>query len=179
MIETSRKPPLILPYGGILPQINPSAFIAPNVTIIGDVEIGAESSVWPGCVLRADIGPIRIGTRTNIQDGTVIHVTAGGQGTHIGDDVTIGHMALLHECVVESRAFVGMRATMMDGSKVESHGMLAAGALLTPGKTVPSNQLWAGSPAKYLRGLTERDHAEFTSRVQEYVEVMKSYRQNH
>ncbi|MDD5585873.1 MAG: gamma carbonic anhydrase family protein [Alphaproteobacteria bacterium] len=167
---------LILPYRGVMPMIDPSAFIAPGVVVIGDVEIGAETSVWPGCVLRGDVHVIRIGARTNIQDGTVVHVTAGGQGTHIGDDVTVGHMALLHDCTVESNAFVGMKAILMDGARIESRGVLAAAALLTPKKVVPSGQLWAGSPARFMRDLTPADMAEFGPRAQEYVELMKSYR---
>jgi carbonic anhydrase/acetyltransferase-like protein (isoleucine patch superfamily) len=167
---------LILPYRGIMPKIDPSAFIAPGAVVIGDVEIGAESSIWPGCVLRGDMHVIRIGARTNIQDGTVVHVTAGGHGTHIGDDVTVGHMALLHDCTVESRAFIGMKAILMDGAKVESHGVLAAASLLTSGKIVPSGQLWAGSPAKYRRDLTPAENAEFGERAGEYLELMKSYR---
>ncbi len=166
----------VFPYRDVSPKIHPTAYIAPGAVIIGDVEIGAESSIWPGAVLRGDIGPIRIGARTNVQDGTVIHVNEGEQGTRIGDDVTIGHMALLHECTVESKAFVGMRATMMDGSIIESCGVLAAGALLTPNKKILANQLWAGSPAKYLRDLTEKESKEFSSRAQEYVKLATDYR---
>ena len=167
---------LILPYRGVMPKIDSSAFIAPGAVVIGDVEIGAESSIWPGCILRGDMHVIRIGARTNIQDGTVIHVTAGGQGTHIGDDVTVGHMALLHDCTVESHAFVGMKAILMDRAKIESHGVLAAAALLTQGKTVSAGHLWAGSPAKFRRDLTPAELAEFGSRAAEYVELMKAYR---
>ena len=173
---TNASLPLILPYRGVRPIIDPSAFIAPGAVVIGDVIIGAESSVWPGCVLRGDMHVIRIGARTNIQDGTIIHVTAGGQGTHIGDDVTVGHMALLHDCTVENNAFVGMRAILMDGAKIENHGVLAAAALLTQGKIVPAGQLWSGSPAKYKRDLTPAESAEFGSRAAEYVELMKVYK---
>lgn len=165
----------ILSYRGISPKISATALISPGATIIGDVEIGPGASIWPGCVLRGDMHAIRIGARTNIQDGAVIHVTAGGQGTHIGDDVTVGHMALLHDCTIQSRAFVGMRATVMDKGLVESEGALAAGALLTPGKIVPSGQLWAGSPAKLMRHLTDDDRTEFLGRAHEYVDLAKSY----
>jgi gamma-carbonic anhydrase len=166
----------ILPYRGVMPKIDPSAFVAPGVVVIGDVEIGPESSIWPGCILRGDMHAIRIGARTNIQDGTVVHVTAGGQGTMIGDDVTVGHMALLHDCTVESHAFIGMRAILMDGARVESHAVLAAASLLTQGKVVPSGQLWAGSPAKYKRDLTAAEKEEFGTRSEEYRELMKSYK---
>lgn len=165
----------ILPFCSTHPQIDPTAFIAPGVVIIGDVVIGPEVSVWPGCVLRGDVGPIRIGAKTNIQDGTIIHVTKGAQGTHIGAGVTVGHCALLHDCTVEEGGFIGMRATMLDGSRVEAGGMLAAGALLTNNKIVGSGQIWAGSPAKYWRDITPTEHAEFLARADEYVQLAKMY----
>src|ERR1700727_2780979 len=136
--------PIILPYRGKLPKIDPHAFVAPGAVIIGDVEIGPDSSIWFGCVLRGDVNHIRIGARTNIQDGTIIHTASGlqparmgvaskipenGYPTIIGDDVTVGHCALLHACTLASNSFVGMRATVMDGCVIESQGMIAAGGL--------------------------------------------------
>lgn len=171
--------PLILPFRGVAPRLDPSAFIAAGAVVIGDVEIGAESSVWPGCVLRGDMGPIRIGKRVNIQDGTVIHITdpsQGGKGTFVGDEVTVGHMALLHDCVVEDRAFIGMRATLLDGAKVESYGMLAAGALLTPGKIVKGRELWAGSPAKFFRAISDEESAALCARAEEYAALARGYK---
>ncbi len=159
-----------------MPQIAESAFLAPSVVVIGDVVIGADASVWPMCVLRGDVAPIRIGAKTNLQDGTIVHVTEGGQGTIIGDGVTIGHCVLLHDCTVEDGAFIGMRATMMDGSRVERGGMLAAGALLTPHKVVKSGQIWAGSPAKYWRAINDEERAAFTFRAQEYVTLARAYK---
>ncbi len=147
----------ILPYKGIMPNIHDTAFIAPSASIIGDVEISKDSSIWYGCVIRGDVNDVKIGERTNIQDGTVIHVTTDFQGTYIGDDVTVGHSAILHACMLESYAFVGMGACVMDGAVIESHAMLAAGALLTPNKRIPSGELWAGSPAKYMRKLTQKE----------------------
>ncbi|CAK0769217.1 Uncharacterized transferase YtoA [Gammaproteobacteria bacterium] len=167
--------PLILRYRGIYPTIDKTAFIAPGAVIIGDVVIGPETSVWFGCVVRGDVNCVRIGARTNIQDGTVVHVASIGQGTHIGDDVTIGHCALLHECVLENHAFVGMRASVLDGAKVQSHGMLAAGALLSPRKVLPSGQIWAGTPAKFLRELTATDREEFIPRASQYVALGQEY----
>src|SRR5580693_9151572 len=136
----SKYAPIILAYRGVMPKIDPTAFIAPGAVIVGDVEIGPESSVWFGCVVRGDVNIIRIGARTNIQDGTIIHVASGlqparmgvtapqdGYPTLIGDNVTVGHMTLLHACTVESNGFVGMQAAVMDGAKIESNGMLAAG----------------------------------------------------
>jgi len=184
----SMSNPLILPYQGIFPAIHPTAFIAPGAVVVGDVEIGAQSSVWFGCVIRGDVNKVRIGARTNIQDGTVIHVASGeqpvsakskipkdGYPTLIGDDVTIGHMALLHACIVESRGFVGMKSIVMDGAKIETNGMLASGALLTPGKILPSGELWAGSPAKLWRKLTQDDLAQFDLRSGQYVKLAADY----
>jgi carbonic anhydrase/acetyltransferase-like protein (isoleucine patch superfamily) len=187
-MPVSNAAPIILPYRGILPKIDPKAYVAPGAVVIGDVEIGADSSIWFGCVLRGDVNKIRIGKRTNIQDGTVIHVASplqpvsstsktptDGYPTLIGDNVTVGHMTLLHACVIESDAFVGMKSAVMDGAKIESWGMLAAGALLTPGKVVASGQLWAGSPAKFWRDLTDADRAQFDLRAQQYAELGAEY----
>lgn len=155
---------LILPFNGVHPRIHPDAFVAETAVVIGDVEIGAGSSVWYGCVLRGDINWIKVGRNSNIQDGTVVHVNHdrgdGGMPTAIGDDVTIGHMALIHACTIEDRAFIGMRATVMDQAVVESGAMVAAGALVTPRKRVLSGELWAGSPARRLRALKEGERDE-------------------
>ncbi|MBN8819182.1 MAG: gamma carbonic anhydrase family protein [Sphingomonas sp.] len=165
--------PLILPFEGKTPKIHESAFIAPGSVIIGDVEIGPQASIWYNCVLRADINFIRVGARSNIQDGSVIHVeTDYGDGGHpaiIGEDVLIGHMALVHGCVLENRAFVGMGAIVMDGCTIEGDAMLAAGAMLTPGKRMPSGQLWSGRPAKYMRDLSEADIHGMQRGVKGYV----------
>jgi carbonic anhydrase/acetyltransferase-like protein (isoleucine patch superfamily) len=168
---------LILPFKGVVPTIDPTAFIAPTATVIGDVVIGAESSVWFGCTVRGDVNEIRIGARTNIQDGTVIHVAAAGQGTYIGDDITIGHMALLHACTLESGCFIGMKACVMDGAYVESGAMVAAGALVTPGKRVQAGQLWAGSPARPIRALSEKDLAYFPVSARQYATLAQTYRE--
>lgn len=165
----------LLPYRGILPRIAERVFLAPGATIVGDVEIGRESSVWFGCVVRGDVNIVRIGERTNIQDGTVVHVARDGQGTFIGSDITIGHMALLHACTLEDGAFVGMRATLMDDVLVESGGMVAAGALVTPGKRVGRGELWAGSPAKKIRDLTDADRAATVKLAPRYVALAAEY----
>ena len=148
---------LILPYKDILPTIDGSAFIAANAAVMGDVVIGANSSIWYGCTVRGDVNIIRIGAGTNIQDGTVIHVATRGKGTHIGDNVTVGHMAMLHDCVLEDGSYVGMQTMVMDGAVVQKRAFVAAGALVTPGKVVPTGELWAGRPAKKLRDLNEDD----------------------
>jgi carbonic anhydrase/acetyltransferase-like protein (isoleucine patch superfamily) len=173
---SGQTPGLILPFRGVLPRIDPTAYIAPTAAVIGDVEIGPESSIWFGCTLRGDVNEIRIGARTNIQDGTVVHVASAGQGTYIGDDITVGHMALLHACTLESGCFIGMKACIMDGAIVESGAMVAAGALVTPGKRVKGGQLWAGSPARPIRELTDQDHEHFAKLAPGYVTLGRVYR---
>jgi len=167
--------PTILPYKGIMPTIADDAFIAPNATIIGDVHIGAKSNVWFGCIIRGDVNHIRIGERTNIQDGTVIHVTRKIGPTIIGSGITIGHAALLHACTLEDDCFVGMGATVMDDAVIESNAMLAAGALLTPRKRIASGQLWAGNPASYFRALKDAEAEFIPVSAQNYVELGAEY----
>jgi carbonic anhydrase/acetyltransferase-like protein (isoleucine patch superfamily) len=174
-------PALIKPFEGATPKIAPDAFIAETAVVIGAVEVGAESSIWYGCVLRGDSNSIKIGARTNIQDGTIIHVNheregAAGTKTTIGSDVTVGHMALLHACTLEDGSFVGMKACVMDGVVVESGAMVAAGALVTPGKRVKRGELWAGSPAKLMRPLSEKEIAYFAYSARHYAELAASYR---
>ena len=166
---------LIMPYGGKHPEIAADAFIAANAAVIGDVVIGAQSSIWFSCTVRGDGNFIRIGARTNIQDGTVIHVDSTSLPTIIGDDVTVGHMALIHACTLEDGSFVGMGATVMDGAVVESGAMVAAGALVTPGKRVPAGELWAGSPAKMWRDLGDHERATLTDAAAHYVALARDY----
>ena len=128
--------PLILPFANKLPTIAPDAFIADNAVIIGDVTIGSGSSIWFNCVLRGDTNYIRVGERTNIQDGTIVHVAREGQGTEIGSGVMIGHMAMIHACTIKDDAMIGMTACIMDEAVVESGAMVAAGAFISPKKVV-------------------------------------------
>jgi carbonic anhydrase/acetyltransferase-like protein (isoleucine patch superfamily) len=165
----------LLPFGDKTPLVAPSVFVASNATIIGDVVVGEDSSLWFNVVLRGDVSPIRIGCRTNIQDGTVIHVSDGGPGTDVGDDVTVGHMALLHACTIESFAFIGMKACVMDGAVVESGAMVAAGALVTPSKRVLAGQLWAGTPARFMRPVSEIERAYFGWSAANYVKLAGAY----
>src|SRR5688572_24585235 len=174
-------PALIRPHHGVTPSIAASAFVAETAVVIGDVAIGEQASIWYGCVLRGDGNFIRVGARTNIQDGTIIHVnhereSAVGTRTIIGADTTIGHMALIHACTLEDGCFIGMKACVMDGAVVESGAMVAAGALVTPGKRVKRGELWAGSPARLMRKLrdTELDHLGYVA--EHYVELAASYR---
>ena len=168
--------PIILPFNGIMPTIHPDAWIAPGAVVIGDVHIGADTNIWFGCVIRGDVNTIRIGARTNIQDGTIVHVTRKIGPTVIGSDVTIGHNATIHACTLHDFAFVGMHSAVLDFAEVESGGFLAAGALLTPKKRVPSGQMFAGNPAKYFRDLTqeEKDYIPFSAT--HYVELSRKYK---
>jgi len=167
---------LIVPYNGVVPSIAPTAFVAPGAVVAGDVVIGADSGVWFNCVLRGDTDAIRIGARTNIQDGTVIHTSSAGLGAIIGDDVTIGHLALIHACTLESGCFVGMGARVLDGAVVESGAMVAAGALVSPGKRVRARELWAGIPAKPIREVTDAEILWFHATVERYIRLAEAYR---
>ena len=168
----------ILRYLDRTPRIAASAFIAPDATLIGDVEVGEGSGIWFGCVLRGDVNPIRVGARTNIQDGAIVHVTRKLSTTTIGNDVTIGHRAIVHGALLEDGCFVGMAATLMDGTVVESGAMVAAGALVTPGKRVPRGQLWGGSPAKYMRDHTAEETAYIANAARHYAELAGNYRES-
>ena len=162
---------------GVAPRIAATAFIAPTATVIGDVEIGEHSSVWFGCVLRGDDQPIRVGARSNIQDGTIVHITAAGLATRIGDNVTIGHAALIHACTIEDWAFVGMGATVLDGAVIERGGMLAAGALLSPGKRIGAGEMWKGAPARLARVMDAQERAFFGRNAAHYTALAARFRQ--
>lgn len=149
--------PIIMPHKGIWPTIATDAYISPGVVVVGDVHIGSKSSVWFGSVLRGDVNCIRIGRRTNIQDGTIIHVTHGGSPTLIGDNVTVAHGALLHACTLENHAFVGMRAMVMDNAVIERESAIAAGTMITEGKRVKTGDIWIGWPAKTIRKMSETE----------------------
>ncbi len=173
--------PHLLTFAGKSPRIAPDAFVAPGAQLIGDIEVGAEASIWYNCVLRGDVNHIRIGARTNIQDGSVIHVDSpkpgheAGHPTLIGNDVLIGHLAMVHGCILHDRSFVGLGSIVMDGCEIESDAMLAAGAMLTPGKRIPSGQLWAGRPAKYVRDLSEADLLGMRMGVAHYVALARMH----
>ena len=159
----------ILPYDDTEPQIAKEVFIAKNAAVIGDVKIGKKSSIWYACTVRGDEKEIVIGERTNIQDNSVIHVATKVQGTYIGDDVTVGHGCIIHACTIGNLVLVGMGSTVMDGAVIEDEAMVAAGSLVTPGKTIPKGQLWAGRPAKYMRDLTEEDYKHMRWSAENYI----------
>ena len=171
----------LIAFAGKAPRIHPQAFVAPGARLIGNVEVGPEASIWYNCVLRGDVNRISVGARTNIQDGSVIHVDspkAGDQAGHptiIGEDVLIGHLAMVHGCILHHRAVVGLGSIVMDGCEIESDAMLAAGAMLTPGKRIPAGQLWAGRPAKYIRDLSPEELAGQREGVVHYVELAKAH----
>lgn len=166
---------MILPYKNILPKLGKDVWIADNAIVAGDIEMGEESNVWFGVMMRGDVHEIRIGKRTNIQDNAVVHVTRGVSGTYIGDEVTVGHGAILHACTIENRCLVGMGAIILDQAKMEAGSMLAAGAVLTPRKTVPSGQLWGGNPARYMRDMTDEEKAFLPKSADNYVRLAKEY----
>lgn len=164
-----------LPFKGKKPKINSSAFIAPGVAVAGDVEIGAGSNIWFQCALRGDVHFIKIGENTNIQDGSICHVTTAKYSLNIGSNVTVGHGAILHGCTLNDFSFVGMGAIVMDGAIVETDAMVAAGALVTPGKKVPSGELWAGNPAKFMRHVTEAEKEYIRWSANHYKELGATY----
>ena len=168
---------VLLPFRNHVPAIAPDAFVAPNVTLIGQVEIGARANIWFGCVLRGDLASIHVGALTNVQDGTVVHVSSVANGaTWVGERVTIGHMALIHACRLEDRCFVGMKACVMDGAVVETGAWIAAGAVVTPGKRVKSGELWAGTPARLLRAVTAEEAHYIETLPDRYAELAAQYR---
>jgi carbonic anhydrase/acetyltransferase-like protein (isoleucine patch superfamily) len=173
----------LIPFAGKAPRLHPECFVAPGAVLIGDIDIGAEASVWYNCVLRGDVNRIRIGARTNIQDGSVLHVDSprpgheAGQPTLIGEEVLIGHLAMVHGCILHDRSFVGLGAIVMDGCEIESGGMLAAGALLTPGRRIPAGQLWAGRPAKFVRDLSAEEQSANLAGVAHYVALARAHRE--
>jgi carbonic anhydrase/acetyltransferase-like protein (isoleucine patch superfamily) len=169
------------PYRGIHPVVAASAYVDPAAVVIGDVEIGADSSIWPCAVVRGDVQRIRIGARTNIQDGAIIHVThdgpysPGGFPTLIGDDVTVGHAAVIHACTIEDATLIGMHATVLDGAVVRKHGFVGAGAVVAPGKVVGEGELWLGSPARRVRMLSEEEIRRLYYSAEKYVELKNDY----
>ena len=167
--------PILLPYRGVMPRVAKSAFIAPGVALIGDVEIGEEATIWFNCALRGDVAPIRVGARTNIQDGTIVH-TSSGVPTIIGAGVTIGHQCLIHACTLDDACLVGMGAIVMDRAHVETGGWVGAGAMVTENKRIKAGELWLGRPAKFARAVNEEERARIIGLAERYVGRGKEYR---
>ncbi len=166
---------MLRPYRGQWPQLDASAFVDPSAQVIGDVAIGAESSIWMNCVVRGDVHRIRIGARSNLQDGTVVHVMRGTHPTTIGDDVTIGHGAIVHGCTIADRVLVGMGAIVLNGATIGADTIVAAGALVTEDMAVPPRSLVMGSPGKVRRTLTDAEVASILDYADRYVGYRLDY----
>ena len=166
---------MLRPYRGVLPRVHPSAFIDQSAQVIGDVEIGEESSIWMCAVLRGDVHAIRVGRRTNIQDGTIVHVMTGTHPTTIGDHVTIGHGAIVHGCTIESQCLVGMGAILLDGAHIGSGSVVAAGTLIVENVRVPPKSLVMGRPGKVKRLLTRAEIEDIQAYADRYVVYRLDY----
>ena len=165
----------IYPFNSVTPTIADTVYIAGSATIIGDVHIGEESSVWYGSIIRGDVNYIRIGSRTNIQDATVIHVTTDTHPTILEDEITVGHRVTLHGCHVESTCLIGIGAILLDGVRVGRESLVAAGSLLTPNTIIPPRSLVMGSPAKVKRALTDEEIQGLYRSGQNYVRLSREY----
>ena len=170
------------PYLDTFPTHGERVYIDPAATVIGDVNLGDDVSVWPGCVIRGDVNSIRIGARTNVQDGTIVHVThegpftrPGGLPTVIANDVTIGHGAIVHACTLDEFCLVGMGAKVLDGARVHRYGFVGAGAVIAPGKEVGEAELWLGNPARFVRKLSDREIEQLHYSAQHYVRLKDRY----
>jgi carbonic anhydrase/acetyltransferase-like protein (isoleucine patch superfamily) len=167
----------IFSLGSLVPVLEPGAWVAPGARVIGDVVLGADANVWFNAVLRGDVGPIRIGARTNVQDLTMVHLTGGRSTVLVEDDVTIGHSVTLHGCVVRRGCLVGMGAVLLDDAEIGEFSMVAAGSVVAPGTRIPPGVLALGSPARVKRDLTaaEREHMRFSAA--HYAELARQYRE--
>ena len=166
---------MLRPYRGRLPVVDPSAYIDQSAQVIGDVEVGEESSLWMNVVARGDVNWIRIGRRTNVQDGTVVHVMSQAHPTVIGDDVTIGHGAVVHGCTIEDRVLVGMGAILLNGARVGADSIVAAGTLVPEGAVIPTRSLAMGTPAKVRRALSDEEIASILDYARNYVRYRLDY----
>jgi gamma-carbonic anhydrase len=167
---------LIRTYRGRAPQVAASAYIDEAATLIGDIQIGEDSSVWPGVVIRGDVHYIRIGARTNVQDGSVLHVMRDEHPLVLGDNVTVGHGVVLHGCTIESRCLIGMGSIILNGARIGAGSIVAAGTLVTEGMIVPAGSLVMGHPGKVKRELTDEDQRSINDYAQRYVEYKESYK---
>lgn len=168
-------------FKGVMPKIGKAAYVDEAAVVIGDVELGEDASIWPMCSIRGDVNLIRIGARTNIQDGSVLHVThrfgelPEGHPTRIGNDVTVGHKVTLHGCTVEDLCLIGMGSSVLDGAIIRSKVLLGAGSLVPEGKDLESGYLWLGRPAKRMRELTEQELKWFEYSAKHYVTLKNEY----
>ena len=166
---------MLRPYKGVLPRVAADAFVDQSAQVIGDVEIGAESSVWMNVVLRGDVNTIRVGRRTNIQDGSIVHVMRNTHPTTIGDEVTVGHGAIVHGCTIADRVLIGMGGILLNGVKVGADSIVAAGTLLPEGADVPARSLVMGSPGRVKRTLTDEEVSSIRWYAENYVKYRLDY----
>lgn len=176
MTTTSAEGGMLIPYMGFVPKIHPSVFVAQGAVLLGDVEIAADSSVWFNVVIRGDVHWIRVGERTNIQDLAMLHCTYKKNPLSIGNDVTIGHHAMLHGCTIGNSVLVGMNATVLDRAVVEPYSMIAAGSVVREGFVVPEGHLVAGVPAKVVRPLTNEERAFLDQSAKNYIFYVSTFR---
>lgn len=176
MSELQKPGGLHYALGDLRPRVDPTAWVAPTAVLIGDVRVGPGANIWFNCVLRGDTNPVIVGARTNIQDGTVVHVDHGDNPAIVGDDVTVGHAAILHACRVGDFAFIGMGTTVLDGAVVEEGGMLAARGFLGPGKRIGAYEMWMGAPARFVRHMDAAERARWAETVPHYLGLAARYR---
>jgi carbonic anhydrase/acetyltransferase-like protein (isoleucine patch superfamily) len=168
-------------YNGIVPRLGRAAYVDPDAVLIGDVELAEDASIWPCAVARGDVQRIRVGARSNIQDGAVLHVTHDGPYTPggfpllIGDDVTIGHGAIVHACTIENACLIGMNSSVLDGALIRRHSMVGAGAMVSPGKIVGEGELWLGNPARFVRNLSDVEIEKLYYSAKNYVQLKDRY----
>lgn len=168
----------IRPFLDRTPQLGQRVYVDAAASVIGEVVLGDDVSVWPGTVIRGDVNHVRIGARSNIQDGTVMHVDHGDNPAIVGDDVTVGHAAILHACRIGNRAFIGMGATVLDGAVVEDGGMLAARGFLAPGRRIGADEMWMGNPARFVRHMDAAERARWAQTVPHYLGLTQHYRES-
>jgi carbonic anhydrase/acetyltransferase-like protein (isoleucine patch superfamily) len=166
---------VIRSFLGKYPQFGAGVFVAETAAVLGDVVIGDESSVWYSTVVRGDEMPIRIGARTSLQDGVVVHVTSGRFGTTVGDDCTVGHAAILHGCTIEDLCLIGMGSTILDGARIGTGSLIGAGALVTPGTNIPPGSLVLGAPARVVRPIHQKEREQIEYGAAHYVELTRRY----
>lgn len=167
---------MLKPFNNIVPTVHPTAFVADDAIVIGNVEVGEDASVWFGSIIRGDVNFVRIGARTNIQDGSVVHVSSKIHSTILEDEITVGHRVTLHGCYVETGCLIGIGAILLDGVRVGRNSLIAAASLLTPNTVIPPNSLVMGAPARVKRELTAEELAKLKQSWQTYVELKEKYR---